>query len=220
MPRTIRDVIHKGTGRDASSSPSSSSSVCTAVSPRNTCRCFAFFFCFFFGLLLLLLFPLKRANIGPSDSQSKQKRMVLTDAFRGEGTAERRAVRGGPALIAISAPLPDYRLQPSPTIGGRGHRRPLADSSDHRGRDKNLIHLPPQLKIPACPGDLSFLINSVRRRIINVTVIYARSSNRSAFWNFIGILSAVPINSVCAGASITAPWSSATFNAKKKKNIH
>lgn len=40
---TARDVIHKGTGRDASSSPSSSSSVCTAISPRNTCRCFASF---------------------------------------------------------------------------------------------------------------------------------------------------------------------------------
>lgn len=40
---TLRDVIHKGTGRDASSSPSSSSSVCTAISPRNTCRCFASF---------------------------------------------------------------------------------------------------------------------------------------------------------------------------------
>lgn len=64
---------------------------------------------------------------------------------------------------------------------GRGHRQPLAKSSDHRGQDQNLIHLPPWLKIPACPGDLSFLINSVQWRIINVRVIYARSSNRHHF---------------------------------------
>lgn len=144
----------------------------------------------------VFFFPPPKTSECRAERFSKQTREdghgLLADAFRWEGNAERRAVRGGPALIAISALLPDYRLQPSPTIEGRGHRRPLANSSDHRGQDKNLIHLPPRLKIPACPGDLSFLINSMRRRIINVTVIYARSSNRSPFYNFIGILSASP----------------------------
>lgn len=58
------------------------------------------------------------------------------------------APRGGPALILISGPLPGCRLQPSPRVeSGEGRSQPLAaDYIDHRGKNHNLVHLPPRSK--------------------------------------------------------------------------
>lgn len=181
---TQRDVIHKGTGRDASSSPSSSSSVCTAISPRNTCRCFASF---------------PKTSDSQANRFSKQTRERLVAGWSQlpgclPVSGDRREI--GCEAERRSCINTDQRTTarlPASAITysrGEGHSQPLADYIDHRGQNHNLIHLSPHLKISPCPGDLSVLINGPRWRSINVRIRDARSSKWSPSYNFIGIMSA------------------------------